>query len=100
MTAHLAPPQNWNALLPADVTTRSLSPGETLLAPGEQPNQIWLIRSGSVRSLAALPPQNQWRTVERHSEDCFVGWLGWLHGRPIEHLRAADASEVIELSLE
>ena len=100
MTAHLAPPQNWKALLPADVTTRSLSPGETLLAPDEQPNQIWLIRSGSVRSLAALPPQNQWRTVERHSEDCFVGWLGWLHGRPVEHLRAAEASEVIELSLQ
>ena len=100
MTAHLAPPPNWNALLPADVTTRSLAPGETLLAPGEQPKQIWLIRNGSVRSLAALPPQNQWRTVERHGKDCFVGWLGWLHGRPIEHLRAAEASEVIELSLE
>ena len=100
MTAHLAPPQNWNALLPADVTTRSLAPGETLLAPGEQPKQIWLIHSGSVRSLAALPPQNHWRTVERHGEDCFVGWLGWLHGRPMEHLRAAEASEVIELSLE
>ena len=100
MTAHLAPPQNWNALLPADVTTRSLAPGETLLAPGDQPKQIWLIRSGSVRSLAALPPQHQWRTVERHGGDCFVGWLGWLHGRPVEHLRAAEASEVIELSLQ
>ena len=99
MTAHLASPINLNGLLPTDVTTRRLSTGETLLAPSEHPTKIWLIRHGTVRSLAGMLPRNNWRTVERHGSGELVGWLGWLHGRPIEHLRAAEPCELIELTL-
>ena len=66
MTAQLASHVNLLALLPSDVTVRSLKTGETSLAPGELPSAVWLIKSGALRSLAALPPQNNWRTVQRH----------------------------------
>ena len=99
MTAQLAPHNNLLALLPADVTERSLNTGETLLAPGKLPSAVWFIKSGSLRSLAALPPQNNWRTVQRHGSGELVGWLGWVHQRPIEHLRAAEPCELVELNL-
>ena len=54
MTVQLAPHVNLQKLLPADAKRRRLSPGETLLAPGEHPKTIWFIAQGSVRSLAAL----------------------------------------------
>ena len=99
MTVQLAPHVNLQNLLPADAKRRRLSPGETLLAPGEHPKTIWFIAQGSVRSLAALPPQNQWRTIERHGTGQLIGWLGWIHQRSIEHLRAAEDCELIELEL-
>ena len=74
-----------------------LQPGETLLEPGTAPPGIWLIKSGSVRSLAQVPPSRQWRTIERHNPGQLVGWLSLLHGRPIEHLRAAETSELLFL---
>jgi len=52
----------------------------------------WWLESGSVRSLAALPPTNTWRTVERHGPGSLIGWLSLIHGRPMEQLRAAEAS--------
>ena len=100
MTAHLASPINLESLLPTDIKTRRLSIGQTLLAPDELPTKIWLIRRGTVRSLAGMLPRNNWRTVERHGSGELVGWLGWLHGRPIEHLRAAEPCELIELTLD
>ena len=99
MTAQLAPHVDLQALLPSDAKRRHLEPGETLLAPGVPPKHVWFVVEGSVRSLASLPPQNRWRTVQRHDRGEFIGWLGWLHGRSIEHLRAAEPSEVIELEL-
>ena len=90
---------NLHELLPSDVAMRSLNTGQTLLAAGDLPSAVWLIKSGSLRSLAALPPQNNWRTVQRHRSGELVGWLGWLHNRPIEHLRAAEPCELVELSL-
>ena len=74
-----------------------LRPGETLLEPGTAPPGIWLIKSGTLRSLAQVPPSRQWRTIERHGPGELVGWLSLLHGRPIEHLRAAEASELLLL---
>ena len=74
-----------------------LQPGETLLEPGTAPPGIWLIKNGSVRSLAQVPPSRQWRTIERHNPGQLVGWLSLLHGRPIEHLRAAETSELLFL---
>ena len=74
--------------------TLTLQAGEELLAPGQTPEGIWLIESGSLRSLACLPPSQQWRTVERHEAGDLVGWLSWLHQRPIEHLRAAEPSRL------
>ena len=50
-----------------------------------------------MRSLAQVPPSRQWRTIERHGPGELVGWLSLLHGRPIEHLRAAEASELLFL---
>ena len=88
---------NLHDLLPSQKKFRSLAPGETLIGPGDRADMIWLICSGSVRSLMALPPQNQWRTVQRHSSGELIGWLGWLHDQPIEFLRAAEATEVIEI---
>ena len=76
----------------------SLQSGEELLAAGEQTPGLWWIESGSLRSLAVLPPSQQWRTVERHAAGELVGWLSWLHRRPIEHLRAAEASTVFFIS--
>ena len=75
----------------------SLAPGEVLLASGESPRAVWLVISGSVRSLATLPPQNDWRTVERHGPETLVGWLGLIHGRPMEHLRAGERCELLEV---
>ena len=99
MTAQLVPHVDLEALLPSDAKRRHLEPGETLLAPGILPQQVWFVVEGSVRSLASLPPQNRWRTVQRHDSGEFIGWLGWLHERSIEHLRAAEPAEVIELEL-
>ena len=74
--------------------TLSLQPGEELLAHGQSPGGLWLIEAGSLRSLACLPPSQQWRTVERHKAGQIVGWLGWLHQRPIEHLRASEPTKL------
>ena len=74
--------------------TLLLQAGEELLAPGQPAPGIWWIESGSLRSLACLPPSQQWRTVERHTAGDLVGWLSWLHQRPIEHLRAAEPSSL------
>ena len=58
---------------------------------------LLLIESGSLRSLAALPPNQQWRTVQRHQAGELVGWLDWLHQRPIEVLRAAEPTRLWRL---
>lgn len=70
--------------------TVTLQAGEELLARGQHSVGLWWIESGSLRSLACLPPSQQWRTVERHTTGDLVGWLSWLHQRPIEHLRASE----------
>ena len=100
MTANLAPHLNLNELLPSDVKVRRLRTGEELLAAGEMPSAIWVVRTGVVRSLCQQPPQNQWRTIERYESGSWMGWLDWLHQRPIEYLRAAEDCELVELSLE
>ena len=100
MTANLAPYVDLHDLLPSQTKLRRFAPGETLLGPGERPNTLWLIRSGSVRSLVALPPQNQWRTVQRHGCGELIGWLSWLHDQPMEVLRAAEPTEVVELGIQ
>ena len=74
--------------------TLTLQTGEELLAAGQPAPGIWWIESGSLRSLACLPPSQQWRTLERHTAGDLVGWLSWLHQRPIEHLRAAEPSSL------
>ena len=99
MTVHTAAHVNLQDLLSSHATKRRATPGETLLGPGDSPSKIWFIINGSVRSLAALPPQNQWRTVERHNSGDLIGWLGWVHKRPIEHLRAAENCELLEIDL-
>ena len=58
---------------------------------------ILLIQSGSLRSLAALPPNQQWRTVERHGAGALVGWLNWIHQRPLEVLRAAEPTKILHI---
>lgn len=67
--------------------------GTVLLAPHEPAPGVWWIEKGSVRSLATLPPQGDWRTVDRHGPGNLVGWLGLVHQQPIEHLRAAEPLE-------
>ena len=74
-----------------------LTPGEVLLPAGESPRAVWVVVNGSVRSLATLPPQNDWRTVERHPSGTLVGWLGLMYGRPLEHLRAGELCELLEV---
>ena len=64
--------------------------GAVLLEPHEPVPGVWWIVQGSVRSLAALPPQGDWRTVDRLGPGCLVGWLGLLHQQPLEHLRVAE----------
>ncbi|MEB3241997.1 MAG: peptidase domain-containing ABC transporter [Synechococcus sp.] len=61
---------------------------------------LLIIESGSLRSLAALPPNQQLRTVQRHGAGELVGWLNWLHQRPIELLRAAELTTVWRLPTE
>ena len=65
-------------------------PGQELLSPGSIPDAVWVVEQGMVRSLASLPPAGHWRTVERHGPGSLVGWLSLIHGRPLEHLRAAE----------
>ena len=72
--------------------------GKQLVPPGEVPIGVWLIQKGSVRSLVPLPPNGDWRTVERYSAGTLVGWLGLLHERPVEHLRTADLTEALFIS--
>jgi len=79
-------------LFSKECTTAFLQPGEELLALGQPSPGIWRVESGSLRSLACLPPSQHWRTVERHKAGDLVGWLNWIHQRPIEHLRAAEAT--------
>ena len=55
---------------------RHLGTGEVLLDAGEEPNCIWWVQRGSLRSLMQLPPRQEWRTVERHGAGTLVGWLG------------------------
>jgi subfamily B ATP-binding cassette protein HlyB/CyaB len=64
--------------------------GAVLLEPHEPVPGVWWIEQGSVRSLAALPPQGDWRTVDRYGPGSLVGWLGLLHQQPFEHLRVAE----------
>jgi len=88
------------SLFDAEGSIHRLVPGECLLAPGEPPEHVWWVLQGKLRSLMELPPSQSWRTVERHSEGCLIGWLGLIHGRPIEHLRAAEATELLQLPAE
>ena len=76
----------------------TLGTGAVLLAPDARPDAVWLLVKGSIRSLAALPPQNHWRTVQRHHCGDCIGWLGVIHNRSLEHLRAAEPCELLELS--
>ena len=99
MKVHQARYVNLQDLLPSQTNRRQLTPGEILLSSGEASDKIWFILSGSIRSLAAFPPKNQWRTVQRHGSGELIGWLGWLHKYPIEHFRAAEACELVELEL-
>ncbi len=70
-----------------------------VLVPAHAPSPgVWWIVGGSVRSLAALPPQGDWRTVERHGSGSMVGWVGLVHGRPLEYLRAVEAVEALFIS--
>ena len=59
---------------------------------------LLLIKSGTLRTLAAFPPSQHWRTVQRHQTGELVGWLNWMHQRPIELLRAAEPTTVWRLS--
>ena len=76
---------------------RTLAMGDVLLPSGEPPGAVWIVLSGTLRSLASLPPQNTWRTVDRHSPNALVGWLGLLYARPLEHLRAGEPCELLEI---
>ena len=90
----LAPstPQSLEALFQREGDHVSFSPGQQLLEQGEIGPGVWWITKGCIRSLAALPPHNDWRTVQRHGPGELVGWLGLIHARPMEWLRASEAS--------
>ena len=88
------------ALLQAGASQRCLGAGEVLLGAGEQPKHVWWVQSGALRSLSELPPRLDWRTVERHGAGELVGWLGLIHGQPIEHLRAAEPTALLQLPAE
>ena len=81
------------ALLADEGELLSYGFGRELVPAGEIPNGVWLIKSGSVRSLVQLPPNNEWRTVERYEAGSLVGWLGLIQEKPVEHLRTADYTE-------
>ena len=82
--------QSLEALFEREGDERSFAPGQPLLEQGATPQGVWWLKRGSVRSLAALPPTNDWRTVQRHRSGELVGWLGLVHARPMEWLRAAE----------
>ena len=69
---------------------RQLKAGEPLSEAQLQPEGVWLIEAGSVRSLALLPTETHWRTIERFGPGQLVGWLGFVLQQPLEHLRAAE----------
>ena len=90
-------PEGLKSLLSSRGQTISLSPGEVLLRCDESPRAVWIVLSGTLRSLARLPPHNDWRTIDRHPSNALVGWLGLIHGRPLEHLRAVEHCELLEI---
>ena len=63
-------------------------------------NNVFLIDTGGLRSLACLGPENNWFTVQRHGPGELVGWLDWTHQRTIEHLRAAEPTVLWSLPTE
>ena len=84
--------QSLEALFEREGDHVSFSPGQQLLEQGQIGPGVWWITKGCVRSLAALPPKNDWRTVQRHGPGELVGWLGLIHARAMEWLRASEAS--------
>ena len=95
MTVSSSPPPVIESLLAEAGDLWRYGAGNVLVGAGDLPSGVWLIQKGSVRSLAALPPKGDWRTVERHDVGSLVGWLGLLQERPIEHLRTADLTEAL-----
>ena len=95
MTVSSSPPPVIESLLTEAGDLWRYGAGNVLVGAGDLPPGVWLIQKGSIRSLAALPPKGNWRTVERHDVGSLVGWLGLLQERPVEHLRTADLTEAL-----
>ena len=74
--------------------------GAVLVEPHALAQGVWWIEQGRVRSLAAMPPQGDWRTLECHGPGTMVGWLGLVHQHPSEYLRVAEPLQARYLSAE
>ncbi len=90
-----APRLSW---LASQVEARRYPLGHTLLTPSEQPEEIWIVVRGSVRSLGCWPEAtNQPRTLEKLEAGAIAGWISLLHSCPLEHLRCSTDTELLAL---
>jgi ATP-binding cassette, subfamily B, bacterial HlyB/CyaB len=86
------------AWLASQAVPRRYSLGHTLLAPGELPEEIWILLNGSLRSLGSWPdPGTPQRTLEKLEAGAIAGWISLLHHAPLEHLRCSTDVELLAL---
>ena len=84
------------AWLASQVELRRYPLGHTLLAPGELPEEVWILQSGSLRSLGAWPdPGTKPRTLEKLEAGAIAGWISLLHHCPLEHLRCSTEAVLL-----
>ena len=75
--------------------------GHTLVHPGDQPDGLWIILSGSVRSLGKPDGvSGQQRTLEKLEAGAIAGWISLIHSCPLEHLRTSTELEALFLPAE
>lgn len=77
---------------------RQLPLGHTLVEPGELPRCVWILLSGTIRSLGHLQPGSiSPRTLEKLESGAIMGWISILHSAPLEHLKTSTEVEVLEI---
>ena len=87
---------NW---LASHCEARRYGLGDTLLYPGDGAEGVWIVVTGSLRSLGSIPchEDSQPRTLERLGPGAMAGWISLVHRTPLEHLRASTELDALFL---
>ncbi|MFM7312283.1 MAG: cyclic nucleotide-binding domain-containing protein, partial [Cyanobium sp.] len=71
--------------------------GQVVMRADVMPEGLVLLRSGTLRSLAADPLTDELHTIEMLRPGALAGWCGLLRGAPCEELRASSEVELLVL---